>query len=249
MTSLPSHSRFGGRLAYRLMLGTAVIASLCFGLTAAISYWQSSRALIASAQTTMQSVARFQAEQVSNELGQAFVAGQSVASALLAQRAHGGISRDAAAAIVHHQLQNHPEWVGMGTLWEPQAFDGKDSAYVGAEGHDSTGRFMTYWAYNGQSLIREPLVGYEKPGDGDWNLKPRAFGPPDRGRTLRLRHWRQASPDDHLVHSGYRTWQVSRRGVSRFCPGRTAETLERVTPHGWRLCGVDLARRGDPGLA
>ncbi|EGD08261.1 methyl-accepting chemotaxis protein [Xanthomonas vesicatoria] len=176
MTSLPSHSRFGGRLAYRLMLGTAVIASLCFGLTAAISYWQSSRALIASAQTTMQSVARFQAEQVSNELGQAFVAGQSVANALLAQRAHGGISRDAAAAIVHHQLQNHPEWVGMGTLWEPQAFDGKDSAYVGAEGHDSTGRFMTYWAYNGQSLIREPLVGYEKPGDGDWNLKPRALG-------------------------------------------------------------------------
>ncbi|WOB28376.1 MULTISPECIES: methyl-accepting chemotaxis protein [Xanthomonas] len=176
MTSLSSHSRFDGRLAYRLMFGTAVIASLCFGLTAAISYWQSSRALIASAQTTMQSVARFQAEQVGNELGQAFVAGQSVASALLAQRAHGGISRDAAAAIVHDQLQDHPEWVGMGTLWEPQAFDGKDDAYVGAKGHDSTGRFMTYWAYNGQTLIREPLVGYEKPGDGDWNLKPRALG-------------------------------------------------------------------------
>ncbi|MFS8429672.1 HAMP domain-containing protein [Xanthomonas campestris pv. plantaginis] len=158
------------------MLGTAVVALLCFGLTAAISYWQSSRALIASAQTSMQSAARYQAEQIGSELGQAFTTGQSVASALLAQRANGGISRDAAAAIVHDQLQNHPEWVGMGTLWEAQAFDGKDSAYIDAKGHDSTGRFMTYWAHSGSSLIREPLVGYEKPGDGDWNLKPRALG-------------------------------------------------------------------------
>ncbi|WOB49243.1 methyl-accepting chemotaxis protein [Xanthomonas hydrangeae] len=176
MTVSSTQSRSGGSLAYRLMLGTAVAALLCFGLTAAISYWQSSRALIASAQTTMQNAARYQAEQIGNELGQAFTTGQSVASALLAQRAHGGVSRDAAAAIVHDQLQNHPEWVGMGTLWEPQAFDGKDGDYVDAQGHDNTGRFMTYWAYNGQSLIREPLVGYEKPGDGDWNLKPRELG-------------------------------------------------------------------------
>ncbi|MCC5073933.1 methyl-accepting chemotaxis protein [Xanthomonas campestris] len=176
MTSTPSSPRRGASLAYRLMLGTAVVALLCFGLTAAISYWQSSRALIASAQTSMQSAARYQAEQIGSELGQAFTTGQSVASALLAQRANGGISRDAAAAIVHDQLQNHPEWVGMGTLWEAQAFDGKDSAYIDAKGHDSTGRFMTYWAHSGSSLIREPLVGYEKPGDGDWNLKPRALG-------------------------------------------------------------------------
>ncbi|QJD67628.1 HAMP domain-containing protein [Xanthomonas campestris pv. badrii] len=176
MTSSSTHSRFSGRLAYRLMFGTAVIASLCFGLTAAISYWQSSRALMISAQSTMQNAARHQAEQVANELGQAFTIGQSVASTLLAQRGNGGISRDAASAIVHDQLKNHPEWVGMGTLWEAQAFDGKDGVYVDAKGHDSTGRFMTYWAYNGQQLIREPLVGYEKPGDGDWNLKPRALG-------------------------------------------------------------------------
>ncbi|MEA9608606.1 methyl-accepting chemotaxis protein [Xanthomonas campestris pv. plantaginis] len=176
MTSTLSSPRRGASLAYRLMLGTAVVALLCFGLTAAISYWQSSRALIASAQTSMQSAARYQAEQIGSELGQAFTTGQSVASALLAQRANGGISRDAAAAIVHDQLQNHPEWVGMGTLWEAQAFDGKDSAYIDAKGHDSTGRFMTYWAHSGSSLIREPLVGYEKPGDGDWNLKPRALG-------------------------------------------------------------------------
>ncbi|WP_029219740.1 hypothetical protein [Xanthomonas cassavae] len=38
LTSASTPSRFSGRLAHRLMFGTAVIASLCFGLTAAITY-------------------------------------------------------------------------------------------------------------------------------------------------------------------------------------------------------------------
>ncbi|MEA9565215.1 methyl-accepting chemotaxis protein [Xanthomonas sp. WHRI 8932A] len=175
MTSLSTHSRFGGRLAYRLMFGTAVIASLCFGLTAAITYWQSSRALSASAQATMQNAARYQAEQIGSELGQALTTGQSLATSLLVQRANGGISRDTAAAVIHDQLQDHPEWVGMGTLWEAQAFDGKDSDFANAKGHDATGRFMTYWGRDGQTLVREPLTDYETPGLGDWNLKPRTL--------------------------------------------------------------------------
>ncbi len=175
MTSLPSHSRFGGRLAYRLMFGTAVIASLCFGLTAAITYWQSSGALSTSAQATMQNAARYQAEQIGSELGQALTTGQSLATSLLVQRANGGISRDTAAAVIHDQLQDHPEWVGMGTLWETQAFDGKDSDFANAKGHDASGRFMTYWGRDGQTLVREPLTDYETPGLGDWNLKPRAL--------------------------------------------------------------------------
>ncbi|WP_042811022.1 methyl-accepting chemotaxis protein, partial [Xanthomonas citri] len=175
MTSPSTHSRFSGRLAYRLMFGTAVIASLCFGLTAAITYWQSSRALSASAQATMQNAARYQAEQIGSDLGQALTTGQSLATTLLVQRANGGISRDSAAAVVHDQLLDHPEWVGMGTLWEPQAFDGKDSAFANATGHDATGRFMTYWGRSDQTLVREPLTDYETPGLGDWNLKPRAL--------------------------------------------------------------------------
>ena len=145
MTSTLSSPRRGASLAYRLMLGTAVVALLCFGLTAAISYWQSSSALTASAQATMQNAARYQAEQIGSELGQALTTGKSVATTLLVQRANNSIDRDTAAAVVHDQLQDHPEWVGMGTLWEAQAFDAKDSAFVSAKGHDASGRFLTYW--------------------------------------------------------------------------------------------------------
>lgn len=176
MTSTLSSPRRGASLAYRLMLGTAVVALLCFGLTAAITYWQSSSALTASAQATMQNAARYQAEQIGSELGQALTTGKSVATTLLVQRANNSIDRDTAAAVVHDQLQDHPEWVGMGTLWEAQAFDAKDSAFVSAKGHDASGRFMTYWGRDGQSLVREPLTDYDTPGLGDWNLKPRELG-------------------------------------------------------------------------
>ncbi|KAB7771937.1 chemotaxis protein [Xanthomonas maliensis] len=158
------------------MLGTAVAALLCFGVTAAITYWQSSRALIGAAQITMRNAAHAQAEQIASELDQALTTGQAVATTLLVQRGNRSLDRQTAAALVHDQLQNHPEWVGMGTLWEPQAFDGQDTAYRGSAGHDGSGRFMAYWGRDGQRLVREPLTDYETPGSGDWNLKPRALG-------------------------------------------------------------------------
>ena len=160
MTVSSIQSRSGGSLAYRLMLGTAVAALLCFGLTAAISYWQSSRALNASAQATMQNAAHFQAEQIGGELGQAFTTGKALATTLLVQRANGTINRETAATVVHDQLQDHPEWVGMGTLWEAQAFDGKDSAYVSAKGHDASGRFMTTGGATGRRWYanRSPIT-------------------------------------------------------------------------------------------
>ncbi|WP_029219739.1 hypothetical protein [Xanthomonas cassavae] len=69
-----------------------------------------------SAQATMHNAARYQAEQIGSDLGQALTTGQSLATTLLVQRANCSLSRDTAAAIVHDQLLDHPEWVGMGTL-------------------------------------------------------------------------------------------------------------------------------------
>ena len=45
-------------VATRLMLGVALIAIAAFGLTAAVSYWKSSRALLASAQGALENLAQ-----------------------------------------------------------------------------------------------------------------------------------------------------------------------------------------------
>jgi methyl-accepting chemotaxis protein len=164
-----------GSIANRLMLGTALIAMLCFGVTAAISYREASQALIAASRQTMQSEADAESRRVGAELATAFATSQALADSLVVQHAAGTLNRAVAAHVVEQQLRSHPEWVGFGTLWEPQAFDGKDSEFVDAPAHDATGRFMSYWSWQDGGPAQDPLKGYDTPGDGDWYLRPRAL--------------------------------------------------------------------------
>ncbi|MFT3668544.1 MAG: methyl-accepting chemotaxis protein [Pseudoxanthomonas sp.] len=168
--SLRSSSR---SIATRVMAGTAILALLAFGVAATASYLRSSESLLAAARTSMDGLASLEAERISGELTSAFDANDALAHALLAQRAGDGISRASASAIFKRQLEAHPEWVGVGTLWEPDAFDGKDADFTTAEGHDDTGRFMSYWAWSDGAPLLEALRDYEVPGAGDWYLRPR----------------------------------------------------------------------------
>ncbi|WP_425510840.1 methyl-accepting chemotaxis protein [Xanthomonas bonasiae] len=160
-------------VATRLMLGVAAIAVLCFGVTAAIIYVRSSDALLTSAKAGMTDAAYLEAQRISNDIGAAFVSNQVFANSLLAQRNQDGKVRETFSDIVLRELRQHPDWTGLGTLWEPQAFDGKDTAYANADGHDASGRYMVYWAWQGDKQVREPLRDYEVPGSGDWYLKAR----------------------------------------------------------------------------
>ena len=168
--SLRSSSR---SIATRVMAGTAVLALLAFGVAATASYLRSSESLLAAARTSMDGLANLEAERIAGELTGAFDANDALAQALLAQRSGDGVSRASASAIFKRQLEAHPEWVGVGTLWEPDAFDGKDADFTAAEGHDGTGRFMSYWAWSDGAPLQEALRDYEVPGAGDWYLRPR----------------------------------------------------------------------------
>ncbi|HEY1034306.1 MAG TPA: methyl-accepting chemotaxis protein, partial [Pseudoxanthomonas sp.] len=171
---MPALLRTSSRsIATRVMAGTAVIALLAFGVAATASYLRSSESLLAAARTSMDGLANLEAERISGELTGAFDTNEALANALLSQRAGDGIDRAAASAIFKRQLEAHPDWVGVGTLWEPDAFDGKDADFVGSEGHDDTGRFMSYWAWSDGAPLLEALRDYEVPGAGDWYLRPR----------------------------------------------------------------------------
>ncbi|MCB0116886.1 MAG: HAMP domain-containing protein, partial [Caldilineaceae bacterium] len=64
--------------------------------------------------------------------------------------------------------------LGVYTLWEPNAFDGEDAAFVNAEGHDETGRFIPYWARGENGTVQlEALIDYEVDGAGDYYLCPK----------------------------------------------------------------------------
>ncbi len=165
-------------VASRLMIGTGILALLCFGMTAAISYWRSSQALLGTSQGMLREVARHQASEISSDIGSAFNTGATLANTFRIQRGIAGASRDSAALVLHEQLRLQKNWLGISTLWEPNAFDGHDASNVDAPFHDATGRFMVYWSYQKGELVREALHSYDKPGEGDWYLAARGSHAP-----------------------------------------------------------------------
>lgn len=48
--------------------------------------------------------------------------------------------------------------------------DGRDADFVGAPGHDATGRFVPYYNRGTGSIALEPLVDYTVPGAGDYYI-------------------------------------------------------------------------------
>jgi methyl-accepting chemotaxis protein len=73
-----------------------------------------------------------------------------------------------------HALMSNPQYVDIWSLWEPDAFDGKDADYVAKPPSDQTGRYNIYMSRNAQGAIEiAPNTGYEDPSV-EWYFMPRS---------------------------------------------------------------------------
>jgi len=88
----------------------------------------------------------------------------------------GRADRKAALAMLESNLAANPELLGSWVVWEPEAFDGKDTDYKGAPGHDATGRFVAVYSRGASAMELNPNIDYEKPGVGDYYLLPKKTG-------------------------------------------------------------------------
>ncbi|MDR1147629.1 MAG: methyl-accepting chemotaxis protein [Spirochaetaceae bacterium] len=73
-------------------------------------------------------------------------------------------------------VESNPEIAAAGSCWEPNALDGLDAQYTGAEGSDKTGRFIPYWSRSGSGVLLESLTDYEIPGKGDYYILAKRTG-------------------------------------------------------------------------
>ena len=85
------------------------------------------------------------AAEVDARISSALGTAGELALALRALQRGGRSDRDEAQAVLQEMLRSHPDYVGMATAWEPQAFDGQDERFRGKGNSDATGRFMPYW--------------------------------------------------------------------------------------------------------
>jgi methyl-accepting chemotaxis protein len=63
------------------------------------------------------------------------------------------LDRDAVTAMIKGVLAGSPDILTLYADWEPQAFDGKDSAEIGKPTADTTGRFIPWWAWSGGQVV------------------------------------------------------------------------------------------------
>lgn len=83
------------------------------------------------------------------------------------------MSRENVLTILNSYLENNPSLVTTFTLWEPNAYDGKDASYINKSGSDSTGRFAAYYSRSSGAISLQTIAGYEKEEGNDYYYVPK----------------------------------------------------------------------------
>ena len=114
------------------------------------------------------------AKQIQIKLESAFVANRTISEAIssIKSSSQTNTKRDEVNTILKDVLTRFPNFLGVYTVWEPNAFDNQDSAFVNTLGHDKTGRFIPYWYRDAENIKLEPIIGYETSSSAPWYFQP-----------------------------------------------------------------------------
>lgn len=75
--------------------------------------------------------------------------------------------------LMRTELDKNNDILAVWTIWEPNAFDGKDSLYRNSPGHDATGRFVACWDRSSVKIRLNPNPDYDTPGANDFYIIPK----------------------------------------------------------------------------
>lgn len=165
-------------LPVKMALVSAAAIAVIFGIGAIYLARQAGSAIERQNDEIQSSIAYRQALSASMTLDVAARAAETVSTVAAALKAQASTDRAGLDELLKSLLERNADLLGTWTGWEPEAFDGRDTAFRGAPGHDATGRFMPYWNRGTGKILREVLADYDKPGVGDWYLRPLALQRP-----------------------------------------------------------------------
>ncbi len=172
-------------MALRKSLATKLLVALCSVITIALGI------LILVVNQRMSRVAEEQALQTATQeaeryslaikakLDEVALPARTVAQVFMAQKSMGVTDRRVGEALLKKVLEDNPHFLGIWTVWEPNAFDGADAKFVNTPGTDATGRYLSWWNRGSGTLKLEASVDYQYEtlgGPSDWYLIPKQSG-------------------------------------------------------------------------
>lgn len=156
----------------RMLLSVGAAAFGGLGIVTAMVAFQTSRAARLEAIARAEQQAALVGERVRQRLNESMGVARSAALTFEGIKATKP-DRAMADAVLRQTLEKNPGMLALWTVWEPNAFDGRDAEFAGRTGHDATGRYVPYWNRGTGKVTLEPSKNYTTDGEGDYYLLPK----------------------------------------------------------------------------
>ncbi|PZD59547.1 chemotaxis protein, partial [Pantoea ananatis] len=152
----------------QMLLAGGMTIVVGFTATIGLLSWQSSKEQKSLAANYLQQIAAGHAGQIQQELTHALDAAQNLGQSLAALPAAGVNDRKVADKLMEYALIKNPDFVSMTVVFEPDAFDGRDSAFAGPQGTPPGGRYAWYVDRDKEGHYKmNPALDFLQPGAGN----------------------------------------------------------------------------------
>lgn len=146
-------------------MGLTIGLTACIGMTALIAFTtiQSRKVLARSSKGHALALSSDFASSVKNRINKALNSVRvtaSIFSMKYDQSSPFKMDRDTGISILKKLIQDNPDFLGVASVWEPNAFDGKDREYINKDGGDESGRFIVWWKRDKGVVSFEKLTQY-----------------------------------------------------------------------------------------
>ncbi len=142
---------FTGSLKTKVALWSGISILVTAGIIIFHSVLSLREAAISSARNNMIAMAR-EVSSVENEISSALDAARNISNILDRIKNPDNpvdMQRFEVVDMLLHFLEDQPDFSGLFTVWEPNAFDGLDIGFSEERGHDASGRFAPLWQRKG----------------------------------------------------------------------------------------------------
>ncbi|KMT22851.1 methyl-accepting chemotaxis protein [Clostridium cylindrosporum] len=141
-----------------------IVALLVLGVIVAISsiiLIQVRRTALNDSKSYGREIANAYSKDIINKLNASAQSTLAMSSYMECSKINKNVPREEAIETLKRYLEKNNYLDGLYVVFEPNAYDGKDSAYINKVGHDSTGRFITYLSKGESSVTVEAITDYD----------------------------------------------------------------------------------------
>ncbi len=152
------------------VIGTVFVI---FAVITVVNIYQTKNLTIETAQKMAQAETSDHANQIQIQLDYAMDTARTLAANLTTMVEEQKADRALTDAMFQRILKNNEQFMGVWSVWEPNAFDAQDEKYINTERHDASGRYVPFWTRDGDSIVPSPIVDYDT---SDFYLLPKQKG-------------------------------------------------------------------------